>query len=70
MGGYPKYEGDGTVELSVRTPQGARESMQSIPLPILDFLTKKVRISSKKYRYFMILSFSEILRTYVRSPRL
>ena len=40
LGGRPKYEGDGAVEF-VRTPQSARKSTRSVPLPILDFLQKK-----------------------------
>ncbi|MDA3780773.1 MAG: hypothetical protein PF487_11230 [Bacteroidales bacterium] len=45
-GGRPKYEGDGAVEL-VCTPQSARKSTRSVPLPILDFLQKKFGFQPK-----------------------
>ena len=51
-GGRPRYEGDGAVELSVRAPQGARESTQSVPLPILDFLQKRLEFQPKGTAHF------------------
>ena len=69
-GGRPRYEGDDAVKLSVRAPQGARESTQSVPLLILDFLQKKLEFQPKGTANLQFQRFGKFYAPAVRSPRL